>query len=165
MYETRDRIQRLSLGRYRDIKPLSEIVPDIPNYITAVVNRAMDLKPEKRFQSPADMLRELKNVKKRFDSGDLGQPSGSSSQVMEPADIQTDQLIEQEGENRRVMIVESSATLQDQFRNRLKRRGYRVLIVSNRQLAVQRFLDHLDSDPLADCIVINSQHLGPARRR
>ena len=73
---------------------------------------------------------------------------------------ETDRGLVKEGQEMRVMVVESKSELQDLFRERLKRRGYRVLIVSNPHLALQRFEDHYEDEPLAHCVIFNSQYLG-----
>ena len=72
LYETRDRIKRLSVGRYRDVQPLGQEAPDCPNYVIALVNKAMDLKVERRFQTPGEMLEDLNQAIKRVKAGDKG---------------------------------------------------------------------------------------------
>jgi eukaryotic-like serine/threonine-protein kinase len=72
LYETRDRIKRLSVARFRDITPLGQVVPDLPNYVIAFCNKAMDLKVERRYQTPGEMLEDLNQVMNRVKSGDQG---------------------------------------------------------------------------------------------
>ncbi len=163
LHETRDRIKRLSVARYRDVKSLSQEVPDLPNYVIAFINRAMDLKPERRFQSPGEMLEELNHVIKRVKSGDAGvlvsRPE-ASSEVPEDTFAGSDTSVEREGEDRTVMLVESSVGMQDAIRDALKKRGYRVLVFGNPERARQRFDEHLDPEPLADCVIFSAGELG-----
>ena len=57
------------------------------------------------------------------------------------------------------MIVESNPSMQDLFRDRLKKRGYRVLVISD----PARALDRLGSKPCpADCVVFSARELGRA---
>ena len=57
-----------------------------------------------------------------------------------------------------VMVVESSAQMQDVFRTGLKRAGYRVLLTSDPERALTRLLQ----EPTAvSCVVINAQEIGP----
>ena len=163
LYETRDRIQRLSAQRYREITPLVELVPDLPKPVLAVVHRAMELRPDKRYQTPSEFLRDVRRLQQGLEKGTLGKDD-DAREVPDGSEENGGKL-EQEGENFRVMVVEPSAEMQDLFRDRLKRRGYRVLIVSHPDLAFRRFHDHLEDEPLAHCIVFNSQHLGETALR
>jgi serine/threonine-protein kinase len=160
LFETRDRSKRLSVARFRDVPPLGQLVPDLPNYVIAFCNRAMDLKPERRFQSPGEMLEELKRVK----SGDRGVhvPDRELAPATEPDEVlaANDSPLELEGDERTIMLVESNVRMQDTIRNALKKRGYRVLVFSSPHRALQRFHDHVDAEPLADCVILSTGELG-----
>jgi CheY-like chemotaxis protein len=56
-----------------------------------------------------------------------------------------------------VMVVESNSRMQDLFRDRLKRAGYRVLLTSDPERAVERFRQNAKT---ADCVVFNAQEVG-----
>ena len=71
-----------------------------------------------------------------------------------------DTPIEREGEERTVMLIESSVSMQDTIRNALKKRGYRVLVFGDPQRALQRFDEHLEQEPLADCVIFSAGELG-----
>ncbi len=164
LYETRDRIQRLSVSRYRDIKPLGQLAPELPNYLIALVNRAMELKPERRYQTPGEMLEDLKRVVARIEAGDKG--ASATAQVDVPAEPQDatstpqENIVVREGESRTVLIVESNVDMQNALRNALKKRGYRVLVFGNPRRAAQRFEDHDEQEPLADCVIVCADELG-----
>ncbi len=164
LFETRDRIKRLSVVRFRDVPPLGQLLPDLPNYVIAFCNRAMDLKPERRFQTPGEMLEELNHVLRRLKSGDRGVLV--PDQVLAAAGDPDEQLaandspLELEGDERTVMLVESNVRMQDTIRHALKKRGYRVLVFSSPDRALQRFRDHLETDPLADCVILSTGELG-----
>ena len=164
LYETRDRIQRLSVSRYRDIKPLGQLAPDLPNYLIAVVNRAMELKTERRYQTPGEMLEDLKRVTTRFQSGDAGvseaDQSGDGSDSQEIVAAPQEKIVVREGESRTVLIVESNVDMQNALRNALKKRGYRVLVFGNPRRAHQRFEDHDEQEPLTDCVIVCADELG-----
>ena len=70
--ETRDRVQRLSKGRYQDIKPIAGISPDLPLAIVRVVNKALEFDPEKRYQNPGEMLTDLQLAMKRISDQEKG---------------------------------------------------------------------------------------------
>ena len=62
--DNRDRGQA-GKARYQDIKPILDLVPSLPLPLTMVVNKALEFDPEKRYQTPGDMLVELKLAIKR----------------------------------------------------------------------------------------------------
>ena len=164
LFETRDRMKRLSVGRFRDIPPLGQLVADLPNYVIAFCNRSMDLKPERRFQTPGEMLDELNHVIKRVKAGETG--IVASAPDLAPTEDPDQTLLvggaplEREGEDRKIMLIESNVKLQDAIRDALKKRGYRVLVFGSPSRALQRFQDHMDSDPLADCVIFSAGELG-----
>ena len=164
LFETRDRMKRLSVGRFRDVPPLGQLVPGLPNYVIAFCNRAMDLKPERRYQTPGEMLEELNHVIKRVKAGDTGVvatvPDTTPTEDADQTLLVGGAPLEREGEDRKIMLVESNVKLQDAIRDALKRRGYRVLVFGSPSRALQRFQDHMDSDPLADCVIFSAGELG-----
>lgn len=141
--EARERSQRLSATRFRDVKPIVQHDPDLPSAVVAVVNKAMDLDPEKRYQTPGDFLADLHRLTQRLEEG-------------ESAEGETKKL-EREGEGHSVMIVESNIEMQDTLRDLLKRRGYRVLIVGDADRAVSRF-DSVERP--AECVVFCTTEMG-----
>lgn len=165
LFETRDRIKRLSVMRFRDIKPLGQEVPGLPNYVVAVVNRAMDLKVERRYQTPGEMLEDVNQALARYKAGDMGtyvsdEHAERDANASEAENGATP--MEREGEDRTVMLIESSTTMQDAIRDALKKRGYRVLVFGDPSRALQRFEEHLDPEPLADCVIFSAGELGDA---
>lgn len=64
---------------------------------------------------------------------------------------------EQEGANHTVMIVESNSDLQNVLRDKLKKHGYRVLVISDPMRAVERFKE--DPSP-AECAMFCAGFIG-----
>jgi len=147
--ETRDRAKRLEKARFLKIVPIQKADPTIPHSVTLVVNKAMILDPERRYQTPAAMLADLAIAAKRLadvkDEDNAQAQNGSSPTLIAP-------------ENQRsVMVVESNTEMQDVFRSGFKRAGYRVLLTSDPDRAVMRFRE----DPAtADCVLFNAQEIG-----
>ena len=132
--ETMDRTQRLSKGRYENIPPIRDVIPDLPPPLVVVVNRAIEFDPDRRYQSPADMLTDLKLAMKRCRSaGDGHEDRGPELASQEGRN--------ENGEPRRLMVVESDGKMQDVFRKLFKKYGYRVLVASDPHRALQRFFD------------------------
>lgn len=135
--DTKDRSQRLSKTRFDDIKPVNKIDPSLPPRIVNIVNKAMELDVAKRYQSAAELLADLQAAARRLNTKDAD-------------------AIE-EGNDRPVMIIDSNPQFQDLFRKNLKKVGYRVLVVSDTERALQR----LEGDTkAADCVVFGCHSLG-----
>jgi eukaryotic-like serine/threonine-protein kinase len=153
--ETRDRLQRLNVTRFQEIKPLHEIVPDVPPPLTFIVNKATEFDPESRFQTAAEMQAEVKKAIDRIERGDK-----MSNNLPEEArqQYEDDDGPIDEGEGRIVMLVESQAAMQNAVRDRLKSKGYRVLIISNPNRALERFVA---GDPFpADLVIFSAAEMG-----
>jgi serine/threonine-protein kinase len=154
--ETRDRLQRLNVTRFQEIVPLHERVPDVPGAANQVVQRAMAFNPDKRIQSCAALQAEVKKAIEILESGDKRRHDDFNAPMAEHQD--DDELPTNEGEGYVIMLVESKAGLQNAIRDRLKKRGYRVLIISDPNRALGRFSP--DEDPPADCLIFGASELG-----
>jgi eukaryotic-like serine/threonine-protein kinase len=142
--QTRDRIARSNPARFLDIVPIKKRCPDLPAFVSAVVEHALELNPKHRYQTPGEMLNELTVVQRR-----MSLPEGGGDAAAIIADLP--------GKNRTVMIVESNAKLQDALRDQLKRSGYRVLVTSDPQRPLAWFAE--GKNP-AECVLFSTGHLG-----
>lgn len=161
MYETRDRIQRLSVSRYQNIKPILQVDPTVPRSIATFVQKAIELAPEKRFATPGEMLEEAKKVQLRVEAGEAADAEAAAAAEASgaPIPVPIPKLpSEMEGASRAVMIVESRMEMQDVFREKLKKYGYRVLVFSDPERAIARIDDA--PDKLIDCILFSTLSLG-----
>lgn len=154
--ETRDRLARLNVTRFHEVKPIHEVVPDCPPVVGHIISKAMEVNPEKRYQSAAAMQSELKKAMERLERGDAGRRSDEGDAPSLP--MEDDGGNHDEGEGLVVMLVESQASLQNAIRERLKSRGYRVLIFSNPNRALDRFIP--GEPPAADLVIFSAAELG-----
>ena len=53
-------MQRFGRDTFKSIKPVLELAPETPGPLGMVVNKALELDPDRRYQTPGDMLTELK---------------------------------------------------------------------------------------------------------
>ncbi len=155
--ETRDRLQRLSKQRFLDVVPIQRVDSSLPSCVTIIVNKAMSLDPNRRYQSPAAMHNDLCTAAKRLSAGNgkgeaKAGPIGASS--IHPR-VASAPAAPQSG--RAVMVVESDMQLQDLFRKGFKQAGYRVLVTADPARAAGRFRQDA---AVADCIVFNAQQIG-----
>ena len=150
MSETRDRTQRLNKSRFRDIPPITSIVPDLPFPFVRVVNKAIEFDADRRYQTPGEMLADLKLAMKRVkEHGDGNGVVQAETGPMEGHDPS--------GEPRKLMIVESDTKMQDLLRGLFKKRGYRVLVTSDPDRLFQRFYEN---NKTADVLLVSSGNLG-----
>jgi len=149
--ETRDRLQRLSVSRYSEITPITKHMPELPHRVAMVVGKAMELNPERRYQTPGEMLADLKVVQDMHRNGTL---VDESSEEVTPNRTEAPEF---EGEGHTVMVIESNPKMQDLLREKLKSRGYRVLVTADPVRGVTRFDTQQD---VADCVVFSMGELG-----
>jgi tRNA A-37 threonylcarbamoyl transferase component Bud32/CheY-like chemotaxis protein len=156
MYETRDRIQRLSISRYQNIKPILQVDSSVPKAIAAFVTRSIELSTEKRFSKPTEMLEEAKKVQARVEAGEVAdaEAAATASASGEVAPTAAAKPVEMEGADRTIMIVESRIEMQDVFREKLKKYGYRVLVFSDPARAITRIEDA--ATKLVDCVLFST---------
>jgi eukaryotic-like serine/threonine-protein kinase len=141
LVETKDRTQRLSKTRFESITPIAELEPSLPPRVVMVVNKAMELNVNRRYQTTGEFLADLRLTQKRLQDQDGG--GGASAQ--------------DEGNDKAVMIIDSNPNLQDAFREGLKKVGYRVLVLSD----PSRAIDRCDTEEhVADCVVFGCHSLG-----
>jgi serine/threonine-protein kinase len=153
--ESKDRLTRLSIARYQNIKPILHVDPNIPGRLAAFVMRALELNPEKRYATAQEMHDDARRILARLEAGEADVESGDIG----AADAAERALLkQQEGLGKSVMIVEPKIEMQDLLRERLKKHGYRVLIFSDARRALKRFMD--DENVPADCIIFCAQNLG-----
>lgn len=150
--ETRDRMARLNVSRFNEVPPIHQVVKDIPAPAAHVVAKTMEFDPEKRIQSAALLQAEIKVAMDRLASGNYERVSENGGSV-EDGELPTN-----EGEGRTIMLVESKIELQNAIREPLKKRGYRVLIISDPARALKRFDPNEDAP--ADCVVFSAHELG-----
>jgi tRNA A-37 threonylcarbamoyl transferase component Bud32/CheY-like chemotaxis protein len=161
LFETKERMRRMSAERFREIPPITNFV-DLPHRVVILLKRLMEIDPERRVQSPTQAVREIDEVIAAVKAGDLKQYSESLSRE-EAEEFARRTKKYTEGVGHTIMLIESRQDVQDQLRERLKKRGYRVLIVGDPRRALERFegLDVNEPDP-ADCVIFSCAGLGQA---
>src|SRR4051812_38982950 len=97
------------------------------------------------------MLVDLKLAIKRVKEGKEGRPAGQQLSSSEGHDEQ--------GQPRKLMIVESDVKMQDMLRELFKKNGYRVLVLSDPDRAVLRFFE---DQRTADVVLFTTSSNGRA---
>lgn len=162
LIETKERIQRLSVQRYRDIKPLTLLEPNLSHRAVVAVNQCLDLDPEKRFQTPAEVRDALKQTLDALAKGDDQRYDESLAKKEAEEYLKKEKKVH-EGKSYTLMLIDSNVKMQDLLRDRLKDLGYRVLIFSDPSRGLIRFTDGFadsaEKQP-ADCVIFGCASLG-----
>lgn len=152
LYETKNRVERLDRNRFLNVVPLSQAAPGVPGVLVHIVQKAMELQPDHRYQSPAEMLTDLKTAAEKLHGGELAE-AGADEAAAHLAAAQT----RAPGSSGRVMLVESDFKVQDLFRDQLRQFGFRVLVTADPARALVRAEENGDQ---ALCLLFSSRGLG-----
>lgn len=150
--ESKDRAQAGKARYTTDIVPVLVRAPKLPMALAMVVNKALEFDPDKRYQTPSDMLVDLKLAIKRVKTAaEGGRVAASEKESTEGHNAS--------GEPRKLLIVESDVKMQDTLRELFKRNGYRVLVAADPERALSRFFN----DPqAADLMLLTTGNNGRA---
>ena len=150
LVETRDRLQRLSKARFEEIPPILDVAPELPLPVAMVVNKAIEFNPEKRYQTPSELVTDLNNLTRRLKRQARNGDSSSAEATGEEGS-------REDGQPWTLMVVEADVKMQNTLRDALKKKGYRVLVTSDPGRARTRFQD--DSE-VADLVLLSAAALG-----
>jgi serine/threonine-protein kinase len=92
----------------------------------------LEFEPERRYQTPSDMLVDLKLAIKRVKAA----KEGGRGAIQELASKEGH---DSQGQPRKLMIVESNMKVQDRLRDLFRQHGYRVLVSSDPERTLARF--------------------------
>jgi len=154
LFETKDRQKRLDRNRFYQVKPLQSLNASVPHAVGFVVNKAMSMDVEKRYQTMAEMLADLHVAAKRLEEG-------TANEGIVPGQIELGLATKTNWNAPKekppvILVMESEPDMQNLFRESLKKSGYRVLIMSD----PVRAIDRMTEDDPPDCVLINAQFLG-----
>ena len=154
--ETRDRMQRLNVGRYRDIPPLGRFVQGLPQMVMNIIKKSLAFDPALRYPNYDPLISDLAKIQ-NAESVLLQRTVKTNEEDESTDDNVRGGVIQQEGEDMTILVVDSRQTMQNLLRAQLSKRGYRVLFVSNAERAIQRLKG---SPGEFDCAVFCTGELG-----
>lgn len=160
LLETRERMKRLAADRYTSVKPITMHDPNLPHRLVTLVSKMMEIDPEKRLQTAAAVVRDATNAHQKLLAGDTAKFDASLTD--QKAQEYTSQVsVENEGEGKTLLLIESNMKLQNLLREKLKEIGYRVLITGDPERGLDRF-DGFEpqEDPPVDCVIFGTAGLG-----
>lgn len=160
LFETKERMHRLSTARYKDIVPITNHDSDMPHRIVTLVHRAMSIKPAERFQTPGEFLAAINVTREAIISGDLARYDAAKADF----ELKTSKKRHgTEGAGFCVMLIETNQKLQNSIRAKLKAIGYRVLVFTDPRRAIERITNHdeeFEGGPLTHCVIFGCGELG-----
>jgi tRNA A-37 threonylcarbamoyl transferase component Bud32/CheY-like chemotaxis protein len=128
----RDARARMQRRRFEVAGQLRRDDPDLPPAIFNLVLRMVKFDPTERFQTYDQLLDAIRQVRAEVEGGGRAAASGSGPKT--------------------VFVVEENPKFQDAFREKLKARGYRVLISIHPAQAVSRFEQQPYDALIVDCV-------------
>lgn len=118
---TSDREERKRFSRYRDIRPITSELPQLDFRVTQIVDRLLEVNPNRRHQSAEEVVDELESALRELG----GDPHPQTQQSARPA-AQT------------ILCVEDRPKMQNLLRDYFSKHGYRVLLLSDPDRALTR---------------------------
>jgi CheY-like chemotaxis protein/predicted Ser/Thr protein kinase len=129
---TRDRLERGQFSRYSGVRPISQANPALPRAVTKIVERLMQVNPAARYQTAGEVAVELRAALAELKGAAPG--SGVLAEKGAPA--------APAGQAQPVILcIESRTKHQDALREYLTKHGFRVLMLSDPQRAINRVRD------------------------
>ncbi|VAX40031.1 serine/threonine protein kinase [hydrothermal vent metagenome] len=140
---TRNRDERRDITRYKNIRPIRSLCPNIPFRVAEAVERLMTIQPNQRYQSASAVVKDLKQLVSQLDDSSETTKSFNTNNNAESDHLPV------------VMCVEKRVKQQDILREQLTKRGYRVLMMSEPSRAVNR----VETNP-PDAIILMGESIG-----
>jgi serine/threonine-protein kinase len=150
--ETKDRTKRMERKRFLDIKPIQNVVPEVPGMVSALINKALMPSAEQRYQKAAEMLGELRNAARQLESG--GAAAVTSLRIGQ----QTDRHERVKTlTTKTVLIVDSNPQSQENLKALMEKLRFKTLCINSPDDVQKTFAKN---DLAAQCILFNGQSLG-----
>src|SRR5262245_31965468 len=129
---TREARARMYRHRFEITGQLRRDDPDLPPPIFSLVDRMVRFEPNERFQNYDQVLEAIQQAKAEMEGGKRISASAGGAKT--------------------VFVVEQNTKFQDAFRDRLKARGFRVLISINAAQAVTRYQQQPYDALIVNCV-------------
>ena len=115
---SRNKQARMLKSRFEDVQPIKHEELDAPPSVFALVETMMSLSPQRRYQTPSQLLEAIRNVRREIE----GKTTPGAAPTMKT-----------------LFIVEKDDRLQETLREKFKERSFRVLLSSDPTRVLERF--------------------------
>lgn len=149
---TRSREERKQLSRYSHVRAIRDVDPGLAASLGEVVSRMMQLNPNERYQTPTEVVADLRRLTVQV--GANGVSGGSSVNDSQPAMATPNDTPGLPT----VMCIESRPKHQEVLREYLSKHGFRVLVLSD----VQRGINRMEGANPPDCVLMMGESVGSA---
>ncbi len=78
---------RLNVTRLREIPPISDYVQDMPQAVMIILNKALEFDPEKRYQNPGAMLKDIEKAIQVMEAGGEATAAVLEAPAVDEADM------------------------------------------------------------------------------
>ena len=140
--EKKDRAARLLRTRIDNIRSLQQFHLELDPALASLIDRMMSLDVHRRYQTPHEVVEQLEALARVRPAANT-ESAGSSPPAA--TNRQTTSLL----------FVESDSGLQDTLRAKFQSMGYRVLLTSDPNRALQRY-----GEQPADCVIVDCETTG-----
>ncbi|MDR0871343.1 MAG: serine/threonine protein kinase [Planctomycetaceae bacterium] len=155
--ETKDRSKRLDRNRFFNVKPIQTVEQGIPGSFSFIINKALMVNVDQRYQTPSEMLIDLRGVIKRIEAGGADETAATLRfDGIEALQKDREQRI-QKLERKTVMLVDSNPKTLKGLEGLMAKFGYQTVSVSEPDEIIKQFQEN---DLAAQCIIFNAQSLG-----
>ncbi|GHT42231.1 protein kinase [Planctomycetales bacterium] len=152
--ETKDKAKRLDRHRFFNIRAVQNVDPDIPSVAASMINKALTVNPDHRYQTPGEMLADLRSALRRLESKDGNETLVSSLRIGMSGNR------EERVRNlnkKTVLLVDSNPKTRASLEAVMQKLDFETLIVDDPDAVPKMFAAN---DMIAQCIVFNAQSLG-----
>jgi CheY-like chemotaxis protein len=145
--EKKDRAARLLRTRLDNIRPVTEVYPEVDRQLAQVVERMMSLNVRARYQTPQDVIDAVRHVAAMAPAPSFAASPAAAKAAPAKGIAPT----------RSVLVMESDPNLQATIREKLHAIGYRVILTADPHRGLERFREQP-----ADCVVTDCETTGKA---
>jgi hypothetical protein len=155
--ETKDRTKRMERARFFNVQPLHQVDESIPAAVSFLVNKAITVNAEQRFQSTADMLKDLNYLLKRIDVEKKADSATSLSFENYEAMQKDREERLQKLEKATVMVIDANPKARQSLEKLMIKLGYNAVGIDDPDKMIPYFEEN---DLVAQCVIFNGQSLG-----
>lgn len=136
---TKNIAERKQSSRYRHVRPIRQVDPSLPPAVVAIVDRLMEVHPQSRYQTPTELIEDLRPIVGQRPAAPDRRSSGDMAAIVETPSTPTPSAPAVPT----ILCIENRVKQQDSLREYFQKHGYRVLLLRDMERAFKR----VETDP------------------